>query len=506
MSLINDMLKDLDGEQPPREATLPPGLTDPKPAPRSLGRLVLPVLAAVAVVYALVVELNIFGLMPEKTPAATAVPPPIAVNPKWLKEPPAANSIPVEKVDLPATAEVAPPPATSAATSAATPGATSSAGTSATAAAPVTEVPAESPVSNATARVEPATPVASSASDAPPAETQPERAAPATDNFAPAPTAIEQLLAAAADAVRQNRLTTPVGDNAYELYRSVLVLAPGNPAAELGIEGIRQTYLGWAENALAQGRSAVAAQYLQRARAVGAPPEVLQSYQDRLATQAVEGAAESVVRVLPEETVLPTDAGAGGTLTPAAAAADETSAADLQREGVVLGEVKALQWIGRGDRVEQTAVVLADLYAAAGATDKLAELQGRLVNRASSAAAYAGAQRALRQRDFTGAAQQLAAVQYTGAAEERRLRTLAGIYQHLQDYARALPLYRQLVSTEGRNVQDWLGLAVSADAEKMPAAAREAYQNVLLLVHPDPRVMHFARQRQQDLSLSSSSR
>src|SRR5690606_10133354 len=89
--------------------------------------------------------------------------------------------------------------------------------------------------------------------------------------------AVQQLLAAAAQALAANRLTTPVGDNAYQLYSSVLVIDPTNLAAHSGIESIRQRYLQWLDEALREQRTAAARLYWQKAKSVGVDTAALEA-------------------------------------------------------------------------------------------------------------------------------------------------------------------------------------------------------------------------------------
>ena len=57
---------------------------------------------------------------------------------------------------------------------------------------------------------------------------------------------IQQLLSSADAAMRQNRLTTPADDNAFDLYKLVLTLNPSNTLAITGINRIVERYLAWA--------------------------------------------------------------------------------------------------------------------------------------------------------------------------------------------------------------------------------------------------------------------
>ena len=59
---------------------------------------------------------------------------------------------------------------------------------------------------------------------------------------------IQQLLFSADDAIKQNRLTTPADDNAFDRYKLVLTLNPSNTSAKAGINRIVEKYLAWALN------------------------------------------------------------------------------------------------------------------------------------------------------------------------------------------------------------------------------------------------------------------
>ncbi len=57
---------------------------------------------------------------------------------------------------------------------------------------------------------------------------------------------IQQLLSSADTAIEQNRLTTPLEDNAFDRYKQVLSLDPSNKLAIDGINRIVERYLAWA--------------------------------------------------------------------------------------------------------------------------------------------------------------------------------------------------------------------------------------------------------------------
>lgn len=494
MSLINDMLKDLDNDTAKDSDSLPTGLQATEAKRRSRRGWILPALAAVAALYALVVEFNILGLMPDKS-APAEIPQPVALNSKWLEQGPAtkaAEPVPLDKV-TPDTAPVAAEPVVESRVA-------------------VQESPA---VHEIQAQEIPAQeiPIQESLDSTVRPAAVSDMVQSADMAAATADSAVARLLQAAASALQEQRLTTPVGNNAYQYFNSVLLLEPENPQAVAGIQQIQQIYLDWLDQALTRNQPESARRYWHKARAIGADEEVLLAYENRLQTLALDSGApqpmetkQIVTQPVATEESATQQTPAKYSISAAAAPSvdDASAAARLIRDGLTLGEARAWRWLEQGAAVEQTGVVLADFYAAQGAQPKLARLHELLSRRGSTSAVYIQAQLMAGQQNFTLAAEQLSGVEFSGAAEERRLRTLAGFYQRLRDYARALPLYSHLVNTSSANANDWLGLAVSADAQQMTAVAQNAYQMLLRLNHPDPRVMGFARQRQQDLSFSSS--
>ncbi len=77
---------------------------------------------------------------------------------------------------------------------------------------------------------------------------------------------IDSLLAEAADALADNRLTTPLHDNAYDRYRAVLLLQPDNSAAQAGLESVLLHYVELVRSALRDSQVSQARQLLARAR------------------------------------------------------------------------------------------------------------------------------------------------------------------------------------------------------------------------------------------------
>lgn len=107
--------------------------------------------------------------------------------------------------------------------------------------------------------------------------------------------AIEGLLAAAEQAIRENRLMTPEQGSAYSLYQQVLALAPGSEDAKRGFEKIVERYVRLALNAAEQQSYARARSMLARARLVDPAHPAIRPTEQQVAL--LEGARRQKVRL-----------------------------------------------------------------------------------------------------------------------------------------------------------------------------------------------------------------
>jgi formylglycine-generating enzyme required for sulfatase activity len=85
---------------------------------------------------------------------------------------------------------------------------------------------------------------------------------------------IESQLNDAREALEANRLTTPAGDNALELYERVLNREPDNERARQGLRRIVRRYLGLSRNALGENAPDRSAVYLMRATQVAGAHDI----------------------------------------------------------------------------------------------------------------------------------------------------------------------------------------------------------------------------------------
>ena len=96
---------------------------------------------------------------------------------------------------------------------------------------------------------------------------------------------IQRLLREAEEAFSDDRLTTPVEDNAWYRYLRVLVLDPHNQAAQEGISDIVEKYLDWAIQDIDAGYLRKAHNYLNKVRVIDATHPNLPAVEKRLSEE-----------------------------------------------------------------------------------------------------------------------------------------------------------------------------------------------------------------------------
>jgi serine/threonine protein kinase len=94
---------------------------------------------------------------------------------------------------------------------------------------------------------------------------------------------IESLLVRGEQALLADRLMRPEGDNAVSAFQSVLALDTGNQQARTGLDRVARRYLQLADQALGDGRSAEAENFLERAMSLSPALPGLAEFKQRLA-------------------------------------------------------------------------------------------------------------------------------------------------------------------------------------------------------------------------------
>lgn len=140
---------------------------------------------------------------------------------------------------------------------------------------------AEKPRSSATPK---------SASPAPTTNTQQQR--------------IARLLSDADYALSQNRLLTPIEDNAFDRYQSVLIMEPDNQAARAGLQAVGLRYVELARNAMGRGQFKEAQAYINNARSIDSSNPLVPELETTLRRARAAQPAPKAYTPGPNETLL----------------------------------------------------------------------------------------------------------------------------------------------------------------------------------------------------------
>ncbi|MDJ0806847.1 MAG: ankyrin repeat domain-containing protein [Gammaproteobacteria bacterium] len=109
---------------------------------------------------------------------------------------------------------------------------------------------------------------------------------------------IEPLLKRAAELITARHLTTPVGNNALEIYRQVLKIDPNNSLAMSGIESITQQYLVWAAQAKQENDWLNVENYYRKALSVDPSSSIAKAGLREFSKQSNQGSEKRASRAI----------------------------------------------------------------------------------------------------------------------------------------------------------------------------------------------------------------
>ena len=110
---------------------------------------------------------------------------------------------------------------------------------------------------------------------------------------------ISELMTGAASDLASDRLTSPVGNNAWEKYQAVLEMLPGHKEASAGLDSVIGRYVTKFDGSLRDKAFDKADEYMSRIRGVWVDAPVLSSLEERLS--AARGGGADVVRRKPKK-------------------------------------------------------------------------------------------------------------------------------------------------------------------------------------------------------------
>lgn len=347
---------------------------------------------------------------------------------------------------------------------------------------------------------------------------------------------IEQLLHAARDALKKDRLTVPESASALSFYRQVLEAEPKNAEALAGIETISQRYLQLMETAKSGGDPSRLHFLVRRAEASDIPNLPLANYRQQLVLwqqQSSQPAAQAA-EIATDQT-LPPSVKTGGVAEFGKTSAGEKSpgiektlstrdkqAVERLREeyqhGSYAAAITGLEtFIVRNPAADLSRRQLFDWYLEQNRLQEAQALaasanhnpvlqswfQARILVKQNQPAA---ARFLLEEKDFN----QLQLQWRSGIIDDRLYEDynslLAALFQKLGDHLLALEKYQLLVSLNSEQPDYWLGFAMSSDVLGHQARALAAYEQVLRLGPQTATVATYVKSRVETLAASQDTR
>lgn len=321
---------------------------------------------------------------------------------------------------------------------------------------------------------------------------------PAEDETVDYSSVIEQLMRDADRALERDRLTSPIEDNAYARYQQVLELEPEHLGARRGMARITRRYLDLAENYIERGNALRAEVLLRRAQTVQAQHADIPAVAKRLAAlkeqgssvqQNPESAAPMNRAAEPTALLASDDMGLNDQATAQASQLEvKPNAESVDR--LAVQEARQLIRQGRQHsarlRLEklleqyptspQSAALLANIYLEQGDLNSASQLLAKGEFIPVDERTQLQAQLALAQGQPELAIDLLEQQLGLATENESYRAMLAGLYYGADQHAEAASHYRRLLDSFGAKPAYWLGLALALDAQDMHLSALEAYR------------------------------
>lgn len=301
---------------------------------------------------------------------------------------------------------------------------------------------------------------------------------------------VATLLARARAARADDRLTVPAGDNAYDYYQQVLVMAPDNAEARAGLEAMVRRYRELVDSALDEGALERAQILMRRARSLDVGAESLQERAERLRQLEQTRASDTTVSTPGVEGEADTTPSSTEVKVNPDMASRDRRRAELARQLWQSGDrpgaraelERTLADFEHSDTPPvQSTLLLIELYLEAeqpGAAEALLERADYLprverVRLQALGLAHRGENRA--------ALGLLESEQQQQAAREHEpyRALLARLYFAGDYHTQAAQAYRGLLTDFGEDPAYWLGLGLAEDAADNPEQAYRAFRRAL---------------------------
>ncbi len=301
------------------------------------------------------------------------------------------------------------------------------------------------------------------------------------------------LLQAAQSALAAHRLTTPVDNNAWDYVQQALLLAPDNALAHSLADAIVDEYIGLINSALQKSNVSSAERLLARALVVSPMDARLQSLQGAITDQPVpfQRDAKDIVSIN------------NISQRPSHQQQEKQALAEainLWQQGQTSQAVQVLEvFLEAAPSATNATTQLFDWYSSSDQWEAAEQLLSQSQKLPRSAKAFMTAQLLVHKNDINAA---ITILQNNAPAVADSITYhayLAGLYQKQGQYAAAANHYRQLLVVEPKQATFWLGLGVALDALK-DRQALQAYLQIGSSPELSAEVRRFVLQRIQVLS------
>ncbi|MGH1487164.1 MAG: tetratricopeptide repeat protein [Cellvibrionaceae bacterium] len=283
-------------------------------------------------------------------------------------------------------------------------------------------------------------------------------------------TLIISLLAEAKRLFREDKLTSPVGKNAFEKYESVIAIDATHQGALKGIEDIVNRYVYFVESVIKKGEIYKVAGLIRSAHRVGSGYVDMKTILNKYADYIKD---ETVFLDLPKE---PTAAGKLKLVSSKPETIVEQSLIDVDKE-IALTALRLIE----NDDFDNARLVLENFSAV---TDFWGEshdlllkyyLQNDFIKEAETLVyknktldlfllAEKVARIFIAANDIPSAISLLSSHSPKLEKYQEYYALKAGLYHKIGDYDKSIELYQKLLNNNHKNSRYWLGLAVSLDA------------------------------------------
>ncbi|ROQ20656.1 hypothetical protein EDC38_1269 [Marinimicrobium koreense] len=293
---------------------------------------------------------------------------------------------------------------------------------------------------------------------------------------------IQVLLDKARQARDRDRLTRPAGDNAYEYYQQVLALSADHPVALAGLAAIAQRYRELAEAAMDREALDAAQQFLRRARSVDPQLSGMQNSEARLETlrnRSQSEGTEPETEKAADASSLNVQLDLASEDRRRAQQARQWWSRDQRSRARHFLEQTLAQW--PEDRVPPTVstVALVEFYLQEGNDSQAEQLLNESRALSDDEHSRLGAELWSLRGDNARALALLENSAEHAEGNEPYRALWARLNYEQGRHEQAANHYRQLLSDFGAQPAYWLGLGLAEDARQQAAAALQAFEQAL---------------------------